>query len=332
MTPNQKTIGTFECTFEAFIDHLPWIENGAQVGMKAMSPHLLQFDISDALGKEMRVSDGWYRECAIEKELSKIARPEDYFGPLLEEANFSEVAAFIMAEPAGLKVLDIGVGRGQSTLFIAAHGHHVTAVEPSEMACCDLEKIAKHLKLSLEVYQGIAEVVDQLPENSFDLVIFNSSLHHCDDPVRALKNCYRVLKPSGRVALLNEPLLKPFRSKSWYYRRLETHPMEMGHYGGNEHVYYAWEYKRMLRTAGFRDTKIERSHHITDLRKWVQQMVKAQVGGGFVYSEFKLLLHFAWHFALSRLSRISPLKRMLQTLSLLPVSFQAWKRSPLEVS
>ena len=51
--------------------------------------------------------------------------------------------------------------------------------------------------------------------------------------------------------VLVEPTLKPWRSKKWFYHEMEVNPVKMGHYGGNEHIYYSWNYQRMLEKAQF---------------------------------------------------------------------------------
>ena len=77
------------------------------------------------------------------------------------------------------------------------------------------------------------------------------TLHHCDDPMKSLRNAFHALKPAGKIFLCSELQLHPWVRKDSWYRRLETNPVEMGHYGGNEHAYYSWEYRKMLRHAGF---------------------------------------------------------------------------------
>ncbi|HBG04316.1 MAG TPA: hypothetical protein DDY22_01885 [Geobacter sp.] len=41
-----------------------------------------------------------------------------------------------------------------------------------------------------------------LSEQQFDYILFNSSLHHCDDPVKALRAAFRLLKPGGEITCI----------------------------------------------------------------------------------------------------------------------------------
>lgn len=155
-----------------------------------------------------------------------------------------------------LKVLDVGVGRGESSVYLASLGHQVFSIEPSKEFCRLIAQIKNKFSLDITPVCSVAEEMGLLNETSFDLVIFNSSLHHCDDPNAALHQAYLMLKPMGKICLSSEIQLKPWVNKNAWYLRLETHPEEMGHYGGNEHAYFNWEYLQMLKTAGFHKVHI----------------------------------------------------------------------------
>jgi hypothetical protein len=154
-------------------------------------------------------------------------------------------------------------------------------------------------------------------------VIFNASLHHCHDPVDALAKSRGLLKRDGRAVLLQEPILKPFRTKAWYFKRLKEDPRAMGHLGGNERVYYSWEYSRMLREAGFTNVRAVPSTLLRDLRANLVTIAKARTQHGYVYSEKKLVQHFAWNALMHRLLDRGRLANVLSRLSLIPLNFEA---------
>lgn len=88
-------------------------------------------------------------------------------------------------------------------------------------------------------------------EGLFDAIIFNSSFHHCDHVSEVLANVRQKLHEGGSIVLVNEPVLKIYRTKSWFYRTLKENPEKVGHYGGNEHIYRYGEYVDFLQKAGF---------------------------------------------------------------------------------
>jgi SAM-dependent methyltransferase len=157
--------------------------------------------------------------------------------------------------PPGARVLDIGVGHGRSTILLATRRYRVSVVEPSFALCEFVERLTTAYGIPLDIFNAPAEAIDSLSVAGFDACIFNASLHHCDEPLRALTNCRRVLAPGGLVLLLNEPQLQFFRSKAWFQRQLEQGTCSSGDYGGNEHIYYHHEYHAMLRSAGFVDIR-----------------------------------------------------------------------------
>jgi len=153
------------------------------------------------------------------------------------------------------KILDIGVGRGESSIYLASLGFEVSCIEPTFAACKIIEYISNKFKLPLTIYQCSAEYLNLIPDADFDMCIFNNSLHHCDDPAKALKNCYDVLRPGGSVFLMNEIFLRYYKSKKSFYNFMLNDPIKSGNYNGNEHAYYYYEYVDMLRKNGFVEIK-----------------------------------------------------------------------------
>lgn len=149
-----------------------------------------------------------------------------------------------------LRILDIGAGRGETSLYLADRGHHVFPVEPSYDFCQVMDYLADRFATIPTIYNCSAEALDIVGE-AFDVVIFNASLHHCDDPVVALRNAYRHLRKGGTLLLMNEPRLPFYKSHASWRRVMDSDPESLGDYGGNEHIYHNNEYLRMLKQAGF---------------------------------------------------------------------------------
>lgn len=169
------------------------------------------------------------------------------------------------------RILDMGSGRGETCIYLANQGHKVSAIEPSLANCEFIEYAANFYNLNITIYLCNAESLDKI-NDKFDIIIFNSSLHHCDDPLLALKNCYQVLADGGTLLIANEPVLPFFRTKKWFLKRLSDNPGEMGNYGGNEHIYYYSEYENMIKRAGFKKIKSMLNIKYTDYNLAVQYL------------------------------------------------------------
>lgn len=152
------------------------------------------------------------------------------------------------------RVLDIGVGGGRTSIYLALMGNDVTAVEPSLYPCQVLDQKAKKLDLDINIYNTSAEFMDCISLN-FDVIIFHSSLHHCESPQTAVNNAYNKLNKGGVILLISEPILRFYHTKKWFYEELERNPERFNHYGGNENIYRFREYVSFLQYAGFSSIK-----------------------------------------------------------------------------
>jgi SAM-dependent methyltransferase len=186
----------------------------------------------------------FYREKA--DSLIKANSSEEFYtsGDSIAPRHYKELFSL----DKQIKILDVGVGVGQSSVFLASRGNNVSSLEPNELFCKNLVEISNKLKLPIRVYRGVAEDISKIDGN-FDCIIFNASLHHCDEPIKALAACKTKTKA---IYLVNESFLRPWKTKKWYQWMLDNKPEEIGHYGGNEHVYYNWEYIKMLKLGGYK--------------------------------------------------------------------------------
>lgn len=217
--------------------------------------HRIPHPISTGLQTELEAHQLCLDDGALGRFMELYPTREELVQSFLAEASGLQYADALKDLPAGQRIVDIGVGFGHSSLFMAAKGYAVSAVEPSVGMCEVIEQRAQKYGLALDIYSVTAESLDRMPARDFDACAFNASFHHCDDPLLALRNCHKLLRPGGKIFLLNEPILQFYRSKAKFYRMLEENPDEIGHYGGNEHIYYHHEYLRMLREAGFRNIR-----------------------------------------------------------------------------
>src|SRR4029453_19077494 len=110
-----------------------------------------------------------------------------------------EAAFFLPMLRAGMRVLDLGCGPGSITLGFAQ------TVAPGEAVGVDLQPSqvaqAQALSAAREVMNVRFEVADvyrlPFPDGSFDAVFAHAVLMHLREPVRALVEMRRVLRPGG---------------------------------------------------------------------------------------------------------------------------------------
>lgn len=206
---------------------------------------ILSDKLSPGVQAEVEILDGFQTE---QQELLRAVSPEEYWQTGISLAPYQYAKVFDSL-PSGSKILDVGVGFGQSSVYLATRGHSVFAVEPSLSMCQLICETARRFSLSITPVQGVGENLSRIGITDFDAVVFNASLHHCDQPVDAIAEAFKCLRPGGQLVLVNENMLKPWTSQERFKRLLEIDPVGMGHYGGNEHAYHNQDYLRMIMTS-----------------------------------------------------------------------------------
>ncbi|MCX7748926.1 MAG: class I SAM-dependent methyltransferase [Clostridia bacterium] len=109
-------------------------------------------------------------------------------------------------------VLDIGCGAAGKTLFYATQGvKKIYGIDVVERYERDANKLAKEKGLLPQFQFVLGDAANlQFEDGFFDSIIMNDAMEHVDDPMGVLKECYRVLKPGGRVYLNFPPYHHPY--------------------------------------------------------------------------------------------------------------------------
>ncbi len=94
-------------------------------------------------------------------------------------------------------VLEIGIGSGLNLPFYSSEVRHIYGVDPS----VELQRMARSraggVPIEVEFLTQSAEEVLPLPSASIDTAVLSWTLCSIPNPVRALEQMRRVLKPSG---------------------------------------------------------------------------------------------------------------------------------------
>lgn len=112
-------------------------------------------------------------------------------------AQRREVRRLLALQP-GERVVDIGAGPGFLAAEMAAEGAHVYAVEPS----ASMRELAGARGVDMEILDGSAETLP-LPDGTLDAAVATQVLEYVPDVAGALAEIRRVLRPGGRVVLLD---------------------------------------------------------------------------------------------------------------------------------
>ena len=100
-------------------------------------------------------------------------------------------------------VADLGAGEGTLSQLLAQRAEKVIAVDISPKMVEFGQNLARNHKLpNLEFRLGDIES-PPIGDGEVDLAVFSQALHHAEHPPRALTEAFRILRPSGRLIVLD---------------------------------------------------------------------------------------------------------------------------------
>jgi SAM-dependent methyltransferase len=139
-------------------------------------------------------------------------------------------------------VADLGCGDGYLTIEAAKWAKKVIAVDRSPEMLARAKALAKRRHVSNIVWKrGELEKLP-LDDASVDVAVLSQALHHAEDPARALAEAARVLRPGGRLLILD---LRQ-HDQAWVREAL----------GDRWLGFKDAALKEMLGDAGFRDVEV----------------------------------------------------------------------------
>lgn len=186
-------------------------------------------------------ADGWDREQILalpDVPLAYWAAQRRAIDSVLELADFRP----------GQRLLDVGSNTCWASNILARQGLDVIALDIALAEMQGLRTADYFLDAGEVHFERLLSVMYEpaLASNSLDYVFCCEVLHHNDaaNLRRTLCEMYRVLRPGGRLFIVNEPMRFALRPKL-------HHAEEVAQFEGNEHVYFFHQYLRAVRAAGF---------------------------------------------------------------------------------
>ena len=222
--------------------HLPSTESGAQITEQDGELHRVwEFVRGMVTDAEDPFSDL--------PRLTEVLRMRENFGgglsdKLLEPGQswfaWSRTLHFLLPE---LDAIDLGCGDGTITVEIGRFARRVVGVDNNPLAIAAAIKRADRERVGNVTFREGR--IENLPDKaaSYDLAIFSQSLHHMEAPEQALAEAIRVLRPGGRLVVVDLAQ----HEQNWVREKLGHH-------------YLGFENERleaMLQTGGLDQIKLE---------------------------------------------------------------------------
>jgi tocopherol O-methyltransferase len=155
-------------------------------------------------------------------------------------------------------ILDVGCGIGGSSLYLAQKfGARVTGITLSPVQADRAKQRAKGAGLESTTAFQVANALDMpFDDNSFDLLWSLESGEHMPDKAKFLQECYRVLKPGGKMIFV-----------TWCHRPTNpTNPLNREERKLLQDIYRVYclpyvislpEYTEIVEQCGFKDLYVD---------------------------------------------------------------------------
>lgn len=158
-------------------------------------------------------SAGRLAEPQVEAMFDRIASVYDLINRVMTvglDQRWRERAVDLTNSP--VKALDVATGTGDLAIALQARGADVVGVDFSEK----MLEVARQKEPGIEFRAGNALALD-FPDNEFDAATVGFGARNFDDLDRGLSEMARVVKPGGRVVVLEitTPQKPPL---SWFFR------------------------------------------------------------------------------------------------------------------
>lgn len=174
------------------------------------------------------------------------------FGNLPESSDrirdFSHIIAILHLRK-GDKILDLGVGSGWTSIFLAKMGYEVTGVDIAPDMIDIARKNAK--KDNVDVNFLVFDNEKMLFDKKFDAILCYDTLHHCPNEEQVIKNCYKALKKEGKL-LIVEPN---------FYHQIDKKAQKIAHrFNVLEKGFSPYYLKKILKRNNFSNIKRYYAH------------------------------------------------------------------------
>lgn len=100
-------------------------------------------------------------------------------------------------------IADLGAGEGTFSQLLAQRAEKVIAIDSSpKMVNYGAGLASEHGYDNLDYRIGDIES-PPIDDNSVDLAFFSQALHHASSPLKAIQSAHRILKPNGKIVILD---------------------------------------------------------------------------------------------------------------------------------
>jgi ubiquinone/menaquinone biosynthesis C-methylase UbiE len=209
-----------------------------------MTHHYLQ--TAHPLPRSVKPYKGLGMEGWIAKWYTKIRGQDPELGMVVNQVN--EIL------PADSRILEVAPGPGSLAIELAKLGkYQVVGLDISKSFVEIAQSKAQEAGVVVEFCQGNASEMP-LNANTFDLIICRAAFKNFSEPLQALREMHRVLKPNGKALIVDLRRDASQEAIDMYINNMGLNPINT--------LMTRWTFKQML---------LKRAYTQADIRQFVAQ-------------------------------------------------------------
>ena len=190
---------------------------------------------------------------------------QNYASSAVHKAGPSLAKVITLARPQKDDIcLDVGTGTGHTAAALAPFVKEIYGLDPSAGMRQAAEQTYGEIA-NLKFVDGSSETTG-FPDNHFDIVTARHTLHHHPNIAKTMLELHRILKPGGRLIIVDE-ITPDSIVDDWY------HELELTRDPTHFRAYYLHEWQRFISDAGLNwivgDSK---TRYILDCESWIKRM------------------------------------------------------------
>ena len=139
----------------------------------------------------------------IGKRFDEVAHRYDTPDKLERSKKIIEKLVSVLPVDKSWKVLDVGIGTGNTAIYLSPYVKEIVGTDLSSGMLEVLDKKIKELGIKNIRYYKKDILEEDFQERDFDLIFNAMTMHHIDDPEKAISRFKEFLKPEGYIAVVD---------------------------------------------------------------------------------------------------------------------------------